>query len=373
MITKAVLFAPERFELALTYPVKGVPFFLFSTLKISKLIGKENMAIATDSPAIESLCEKFGLKSIPLLPDLKDFTDKRVWKWTGRAFPEICIAGYTGMPNISEESLLLAIEQVKSKNMWFYASNYMPQFMNARNPAIKGEKEFKFFYDQDIMMPFQVFPGSCLKVNTVHMGDSLNLNPAEAMIFTDIRHVESFSKSEACADFFQNLSPEVLQFIHPVPVKMLLLDVDGVLTDGGMYYTESGDEFKKFDTKDGLVIKKLTQKGFPIGIISAGKNHNLIENRAKLLGIQYCFVGFTRKIDILDAWLEELNIGYENVLYIGDDLVDLEIFDSGVLSACPADAVKTIRDKAKIILAKKGGEGCVRELVDNYLGYLLQV
>ena len=150
-------------------------------------------------------------------------------------------------------------------------------------------------------------------------------------------------------------------------IKLLILDVDGVLTDGGMYYSNSGDEFKKFNTKDGMGIKLAIEKGIKVGFLSNGKNDILINNRAKLLGVEYVYVGFEKKIIIFNQWLKELNIGYENVAYIGDDINDIEIMKLLECTACPNDAVMQVRGVAKYLLDLKGGEGCVREFIDTYL------
>ncbi|MBN8702432.1 MAG: HAD-IIIA family hydrolase [Bacteroidetes bacterium] len=150
-------------------------------------------------------------------------------------------------------------------------------------------------------------------------------------------------------------------------IKILIVDVDGVLTDGGMYYTESGDEFKKFNTKDGLQIKALTKKGFQVGLASNGINKNLITKRAKLLGIQNCYVGTEPKVPVIEKWLRKLKLSWTNVAYIGDDLNDVELFKKVGFAACPADAAKEIKTLAHVVLERNGGNACVREFIDTYL------
>jgi 3-deoxy-D-manno-octulosonate 8-phosphate phosphatase (KDO 8-P phosphatase) len=150
-------------------------------------------------------------------------------------------------------------------------------------------------------------------------------------------------------------------------IKFLVVDVDGVLTDGGMYYSNSGDEFKKFNTKDGMGIKICVQKGIKIGFLSNGKNEILINNRAGLLGVEYVYVGNENKLKVLDKWLKKLKLSYKNVAYIGDDINDLEIIKQVIFSACPSDAVKAVKQKATIVLKNKGGDACVREFIDDYL------
>lgn len=150
-------------------------------------------------------------------------------------------------------------------------------------------------------------------------------------------------------------------------IRFLILDVDGVMTDGGMYWTESGDQFKKFNTKDGMGIMNLIKKGTPVGIISSGFTQHIVQQRAALLGISHCHVGPEPKIQILHKWCAELHISLAQVAMIGDDVNDLEIIQNVGLAACPADAVNEVKSNCAIILSHKGGEGCVREFIDGYL------
>lgn len=150
-------------------------------------------------------------------------------------------------------------------------------------------------------------------------------------------------------------------------IKLLVLDVDGVMTDGGMYYTESGDQFKKYNTKDGMAIQHLVKNNFQVAIISSGFKTEMVKARAELLGIQRCYIGRDPKMDILKSYCAELEISLENVALIGDDINDLDMIKSIGFSACPSDAVNIVKSNVDIILSKKGGEGCVREFIDAYL------
>lgn len=150
-------------------------------------------------------------------------------------------------------------------------------------------------------------------------------------------------------------------------IKLLIMDVDGVLTDGGLYYSENGDEIKKFNSKDGLAIKALKEKGIMTGIISNSHNTNIISKRCKVLGIDWFEVNYAPKLQTLQLKCKELNIKPEQVVYIGDDLNDEPVLRAVGVSACPADAVERIKQCCKIILSRRGGDACVRELIDEYL------
>ena len=152
-------------------------------------------------------------------------------------------------------------------------------------------------------------------------------------------------------------------------IKMIVLDVDGTLTDGGIYVTDSGEEFKKFHVKDGMAITRLRKKGMHFGLISGSKSKGAIYKRAENLGIQHVYVGDDSKTLILESWLSALGFTFENVLFMGDDLSDREVMQRSAIAACPADAAPAIVAIADIVTKKRGGEGCFRELADNYFPF----
>jgi len=125
-------------------------------------------------------------------------------------------------------------------------------------------------------------------------------------------------------------------------IKMVVMDIDGCLTDGGMYYSENGDELKKFNTKDGLALSEIHDKGIITGIIT-GENRELNRRRAEKLHMDFIEQGVKDKLTALKAVCIRFEIDLSQVLYIGDDMNDLEAMKASGLSACPADA---LRDRA---------------------------
>lgn len=148
-------------------------------------------------------------------------------------------------------------------------------------------------------------------------------------------------------------------------IKLFLTDCDGVLTDGGMYYFESGDEAKKFNTRDGMAFKLLKEKNIKIGIIT-GEDTKIVLNRGKKLKMDYIFLGINKKIEIVDKIINELGINYENVLYVGDDINDLDVIKKVGLSACPKDAENIIKETCHYISKKNGGDGVIRDIYNNF-------
>ena len=150
-------------------------------------------------------------------------------------------------------------------------------------------------------------------------------------------------------------------------IKLLSLDVDGVLTDGGIYVTEKGDRFKKFNVKDGVGIREVVKKGIHVAFISAGKTKKLLDARAKMLGVKFVYAGDEEKLNVMNRWCKKLKIGLDEVAHIADDINDLKLLSAVGVSACPADSMEVVKTSVKIVLEKKGGDACVREFIDRYL------
>jgi N-acylneuraminate cytidylyltransferase len=152
-------------------------------------------------------------------------------------------------------------------------------------------------------------------------------------------------------------------------IKLVLTDVDGVLTDGGMYYSENGAELKKFNTRDGMGFEILRRAGIKTGIITS-ENTKIVENRAKKLNVNYLCQGKREggKLAAAKEICAKEGIALENVAYIGDDINCLDLLSAVGFAACPADAMPQIKAAPSVkILAKKGGEGVVREFVNDIL------
>lgn len=152
-------------------------------------------------------------------------------------------------------------------------------------------------------------------------------------------------------------------------IKLFLCDVDGTLTDGGMYYSENGDELKKFNTRDGMGFQLLREAGIKTGIITS-ENTKIVENRAKKLKIDYLRQSKRDggKVAAAQEICDELGISLSEVAYIGDDINCYELLTSVKIAACPFDASSKIREINDInVMSKSGGQGCVREFVDCIL------
>ncbi|MEK9867828.1 MAG: HAD hydrolase family protein [Betaproteobacteria bacterium] len=149
-------------------------------------------------------------------------------------------------------------------------------------------------------------------------------------------------------------------------IKAVLLDVDGVMTDGKLHYSARGEEIKSFDVKDGLGIQLLLNAKILVGIIS-GRNSNALEQRIKELGIQHIYVNSSAKEKDLQKFLETTGLRREEVAYIGDDLPDLTAIMMCGFSACPSNACPEVLDAVDHVSSKRGGDGVVREIAELIL------
>ncbi len=149
-------------------------------------------------------------------------------------------------------------------------------------------------------------------------------------------------------------------------IKLILLDVDGTLTDGGIYRDETGNEIKKFNVKDGYAIVHASNLGIDFGIIT-GKKSKLVEIRANELKIKYLYQGISEKTKSLEKIINITGLKKEEIAYMGDDLNDLHIMKETGLTGAPKDAVKEVLDIVDFVSLKKGGEGAVREFIEFVL------
>jgi len=148
-----------------------------------------------------------------------------------------------------------------------------------------------------------------------------------------------------------------------VSIELIVLDVDGTMTDSRITYSENGDEVKSFNVKDGLAIVSWRKLGKQVAIIT-GRSSNIVARRAKELHIEHFYQGVHNKKEVLEELLEKLGLSMDNVAAIGDDLNDLQMLNSSGISFAPRDASIYVNKIADVILSVKGGDAAVREMIE---------
>jgi 3-deoxy-D-manno-octulosonate 8-phosphate phosphatase (KDO 8-P phosphatase) len=151
-----------------------------------------------------------------------------------------------------------------------------------------------------------------------------------------------------------------------VKIKNFFFDVDGVFTDGSIIVDNSGNELRVFSTRDGIAVKLATDKGYNFCVISGGKNEG-VRKRLNKLGIKNVYLGVNNKMEVFKSFMNDNNLKTTETMFMGDDIPDIQILKMVGLSCCPNDAANEVREVVDYISIKKGGEGCVRDIIEQIL------
>jgi 3-deoxy-D-manno-octulosonate 8-phosphate phosphatase (KDO 8-P phosphatase) len=149
-------------------------------------------------------------------------------------------------------------------------------------------------------------------------------------------------------------------------IKLLILDIDGTLTDGKLYFSAKGEFMKAFNIKDGLILADLAQYDI-VPVVITGRKSKILSNRCKELHITEVYQGIADKVKQLRSIVAKYHCSFDEVAYIGDDLNDLECMKLCGISGCPADAVDQVKKAVDYVCVKNGGDGAVREFIEYFL------
>ena len=149
-------------------------------------------------------------------------------------------------------------------------------------------------------------------------------------------------------------------------IKLVAFDIDGVMTDGGLHYTDDGHELKTFNVQDGLGVVLLRRAGIKVAIIT-GRTSNVVNCRAKDLGVEHVFHGVGDKGAVSGQLLEQLGLQWSELAFMGDDLIDLPAMTRCGLAIAPANARPVVKERAHLVTEASGGKGAVREAIEFLL------
>lgn len=149
-------------------------------------------------------------------------------------------------------------------------------------------------------------------------------------------------------------------------VTTLIFDYDGVMTNGSLWVMPDGDMVRMGNVKDGYAVQHAVKNGYNVAIISGGKSRSM-EQRMAMLNVPHVFLGVGRKIEVLKQFMEDHQLEPEQIMYMGDDIPDMEVLKHVGVACCPADAVYEVKEICDYISHAKGGEGCVRDIVEQVL------
>ena len=349
---------------------KPLIFWNLSALQASNV---DEIIVATDSLKIKEVVNSFNFSKVIIY-------ERRIENSQDTSSSESVMLEYINAANISDENTLMLVQatspftQTEHFNEGLDLFNKYDSVLSCcQSKRFSWQKNGKALnYDIDNRPRRQDFQGTLIENGAFYISSVLAIKETKNRIsgsigiyqmpeytFTEIDEPADWTIGESLMRCFV-LQKTNIDFSK---IKIFLSDVDGVLTDAGMYYTENGDEMKKFCTYDGMGFQLLQKTGVKVGIVTT-EDRKLNRRRARKLGLDFDFHGVKDKLGIVKDLCVKVNISLDEVAYIGDDVNCFELLSHVGIAACPSNAVEKIKLIPNIIhLEKSGGEGVVREFV----------
>jgi N-acylneuraminate cytidylyltransferase len=359
--------------------VLGVPLFLWAANNLARVLAKTDIYVDSDSTEIRALAERAGFRSIARPADLAtnatDGNQLMLWQ-ASQVDAEVLVQHLPPMLFLRESTLRAGLARIaEGYDSVFGAAEEALYLWTELGPTYDLRNiPNSFTLPKTIIetMGLYITRKSCLESSRIRISGRATRLPLDHFerIDIDTPHDLEFARTVARG---LGESSEYTQGIAAVgaaarkPVRLIVLDVDGTLTDGGMYYATDGTEMKRFHTRDGRAILRAQAAGVKVAFLSAGFNGEAVRLRAKALGVELVHVGTGPKAPVLAGWMRELGLDASDVAYIGDDTNDLEAMALTGLRACPSDADGAVRRAAEVVLSLAGGQGCVREFIDKFV------
>lgn len=380
---KTVAFIPVRggsksIPLKNIKPFCGKPLVCWNIEALEACERVDEIVIATDSDEIwQTVEERNYRKTILYRRSAENACDT--------ASTESVMLEYIQKANLAPDDIFILVQATSPLTETIHFTEALQIYANGEyNSIITCVRNYRFFWNEDgTSMNYdyqhrprrQEFKGMLMEngafyINTIsnilkcgnRLGGKIGIYEMPEYTATEIDEPDDWI-------ILENLMyKHVLgkQKIAKPRIKLFLCDVDGTLTDGGMYYSENGDELKKFNTRDGMGFQLLREAGIKTGIITS-ENTRIVTNRAEKLKVDYLYQGKRNggKLAIAKEICREMGISLDEVAYIGDDINCVELLSQVGVAACPADACSHVKAIPSIkVMQKRGGEGCVRDFSD---------
>ncbi len=357
----------------------GKPLVYWNLEALQNSVNVDKIFVATDCEEIKSVVNDFGFSKVEVY-------DREPQNANDTASTESVMLEFISKQNFDDSDLFFLVQATSPLTQTKDFDEALKTLQNKKaNSLLTCVRTKRFYWNQD-GTPYnynyknrprrQDFDGMLMENGAFYINTIANVKKDQNRLSgkVAIHEMEEFTAVEI-DEGDDWIIAEKLMYKHvlskqPKPtIKLFLSDVDGTLTDAGMYYGENGEEFKKFNTHDGKGFELLRKAGIKTGIITS-ENTKMVENRAKKLKVDYLYQGLEHKgkLDIVKEICQKENISLEEVAYIGDDVNCKELLQSVGLAACPANALEEIKNIPNIIkLSKSGGDGAAREFVEIIL------
>ena len=357
---------------------KPLVYWNIAALQAAGLVDK--IVVATDSDDIEATVRSFGFDKVEIYR-------RSAENASDTASTESVMLEYIEAANLSEETVFMLVQATSPLTQTIHFQEALQLYSEGNyDSLLTCVVNKRFFwnkngtprnYDYRNRPRRQNFEGELMENGAFYINTVKNILQSGNRLSGKIGIYEMPEYTAIEIDepddwtMLENLMRKHVLKTQPVTkIKLFLTDVDGVLTDGGMYYSETGDELKKFNTRDGMGFHLLREAGIKSGIITT-ENTQIVERRAAKLKVDYVYQGKNTggKLQTALEICRKEGITLAEAAYIGDDINCYDLLCEVGLAACPADAVDKIKTIPNIrILRKKGGEGVVREFIEIILG-----
>lgn len=358
----------------------GKPLVCWNIEELEKCDLVDNIVIATDSKEIaETVKSQNYIKTQIYWRSTQNASDT--------ASTESVILEYLDTTNIPEDEIFMLVQATSPMTKSEHFENALNLYKNGSyDSMLSCVRNYRFFwsengesknYDYKNRPRRQDFSGELMENGAFYISTVSNIKKYKNRLGGKIGIYEMPSYTAVEIDepedwiILEQLKlRQIRKERKPSEIKLFLSDIDGTLTDGGMYYSERGDELKKFNTRDGMGFKLLKEKGIKTGIITS-EDRQLNHRRSEKLHIDYLRQGIANmdKLNAVNEICNGMGIDISQVAYIGDDVNDIELLSVVGIAACPHDANLQVKSLPFInIQSKCGGDGCVREFAEYILG-----
>ena len=357
----------------------GRPLIYWTLLASQKSKNINEVFVATDCEEIKAVVNSFKLSKVKIY-----YREPR--NAIDTSTTESAMLEFIENNNFEDKDLFFLIQATSPLTQYYHLDAALKQLKNENSDSLLTCVRTKRFYWNDNSIPLnynfnnrprrQDFKGTLMEngafyINTIgnikkyknRLSGKISIYEMEEFTSIEIDEEDDWAKNEELMKRFSAKGKKRKK------IKLFLSDVDGTLTDAGMYYGENGEELKKFNTHDGKGFELLRQKGIKTGLITS-ESTNIVKNRSKKLQIDYLFQDVSNhdKLEAVLSICKTEKISLDEVAYVGDDLNCKNLLMKVKYAACPSNSVKEIMDIPNIIkLEKSGGDGAVREFIDFIL------
>lgn len=375
---KTIAFIPVRGG-SKSIPLKNIKLFCGKPLVCWNIEALEacpevdEVIVATDSDEIWNTVEQKNYKKVVLYR-------RSAENACDTASTESVMLEYIRYANLTDDNIFMLVQATSPLTETIHFSEALQIYAKGEyDSIITCVRNFRFFWNEDgTSMNYdymnrprrQNFKGMLMENGAFYINTVKNVlqNGNRLSGKIGIYEMPEYTATEIDEPddwiILENLMRKhVLSHAEKKNIKLFLSDIDGTLTDGGMYYSENGDELKKFNTRDGMGLTMLREKGIKVGIITS-EDRELNQRRANKLKLDFFYQGKSNggKLSVAQDICKKMGISMQEIAYIGDDVNCIELLSSVGMAACPADADERVKAIPGIhIMTKKGGEGCVRE------------